>query len=187
MEGKHLDMLNLCKTCYPPFATADLTNTHVVVLEQASPNIVLTSSSSDERSIGMIQDYGSSIESIVSRKAWLLKIFNLADLHGGTCQVRPKKEFNPARGRDRLFSLPLFSEVPSVPYNLSDEAIMRDNTRDSSSDPTQPRSSTHGEGRWIDPALKTWSANIRINSFTAIESSPLCVSDIVVMSVNTHL
>jgi hypothetical protein len=52
--------------------------------------------------------------------------------------------------------------------------------------PNRATPSVRGEDRLIDPAMKMWSARVRINNFTAIESSPLCVSIVVISYTEEH-
>lgn len=91
---------------------------------------------------------------------------------GGIFQIRPHKDFTPAKGRERILSLPLLLDLPStensghnnftdadpnlVPRNAYDFMRMR---RDIGSDPT----------------LKRWNASIRLSNFASADSSPLCV------------
>lgn len=110
------------------------------------------------------------------------------DASGGVFQVRPHKEFNPARGRDRIFSLQLFSEMPSFDFTTpAENDEPRNGGSSSSSGPPRnaARSAQDGAGsvggnRWIDPSVRTWSSHVRINNYTAIETSPLCVRDLFV-------
>ena len=94
------------------------------------------------------------------------------EVTGGMFQIRPHKDFVPAKGRERLLSLRLLSELP-----------LKDADTDSSSDlasNSEPRNAYDFMARrreiGADPTLKRWNASIRLSNFASVESSPLCVS-----------
>ena len=111
----------------------------------------------------------------------------IGELNGGTFQIRPHKEFHPIRGRDRLFALRLFSELPEIPSYLT-------NPTNAGLEPALPQrglgigsdmsdnaamaigSQSELRNRWVDPSMRKWTTSVRINSFAAIEHAPLCVS-----------
>lgn len=93
------------------------------------------------------------------------------DVSGGIFQIRPHKEFIPAKGRERLLSLHLLSELPCEDV---------DNHPNSDLTPTsEPKNAydfmTRRREIGADPALKRWNASIRLSNFTSVQSSPLCV------------
>lgn len=93
------------------------------------------------------------------------------DVSGGSFQICRHRDFVPAKGRDRLLSLRLLSELPSEDA----ETV----TSDLSSN-TQPKNAYDFMSRQrdigADPTLRRWNASIRISNFASIESSPLCAS-----------
>ncbi|KAL1668791.1 DNA mismatch repair protein MutS [Schizophyllum commune] len=131
----------------------DLTQT---LLEQAQPDIILTSSRGDDEFIDKLRDH--------------------AEASGGHFQIRPHKEFNTAKGRDRLFSLPLLSELPA---QYDQDAPSSDSGSGGSGlrnayDFMRSRRNAYGNGG--DPTLKRWNASIRLANFASVDSSPLCIA-----------
>ncbi|KAL0961432.1 hypothetical protein HGRIS_006377 [Hohenbuehelia grisea] len=120
-----------------------------MVLDQASPDIVLTSSRSDEELIDALREY--------------------TDRLGVSLQIRPFKEFTPTKGRSKLLSLRLLTEFP-----VADES-----TPKSDAVPTNAYEfMQHRKAITGDPATQRWNASIRLSNFTAADSSPLCMSSI---------
>ncbi|KAH7919581.1 hypothetical protein BV22DRAFT_1108014 [Leucogyrophana mollusca] len=125
-----------------------------LLLDQCSPDIVLTSSRADDSFITILQNH--------------------METSGSIFQIRPHKEFVPHKGRDRLLSLHLLSELVQEDANghASSDA-------DSSLAPRnayefmQRRKEAGG-----DPTMKRWNAAIRLANFAALESSPLCISSV---------
>ncbi|KAL1744418.1 DNA mismatch repair protein MutS [Schizophyllum fasciatum] len=131
----------------------DLTQT---LLEQAHPDIILTSSRGDDEFIDKLRDH--------------------AEASGGHFQIRPHKEFNTAKGRDRLFSLPLLSELP---MQYEQDAPSSDSGSGASGlrnayDFMRNRRNADGNGG--DPTLKRWNASIRLANFASVDSSPLSIA-----------
>lgn len=97
----------------------------------------------------------------------------LVEAKGGIFQIRPHKDFVPTKGRDRLLSLRLLSDLP-----LSKEADLC-NSYDITSG-SEPRNAYDFMKRrrdaGSDPTMKRWNASIRLANFASVESSPLCVS-----------
>ena len=91
---------------------------------------------------------------------------------GGTFQIRPHKDFTPVKGRDRLLSLGILSELPR---DSIDELPNSDPDADS-----EPRSVYDFMRRrkevGIDPTMQKWNASIRLANYASIENAPLCVS-----------
>ncbi|KAF5369357.1 hypothetical protein D9758_002767 [Tetrapyrgos nigripes] len=141
----------------PETSHFDLTK---MILEQASPDMVLTSSRSDDKFIDTVQDF--------------------MDTSGGIFQIRPHKEFSSAKGRDRLLSLQLLSDLPSQDTNNPPSS-----DRDEDSSSIQPRNAYDfmRKQRDItgDPATKRWNASIRLSNFASIEVSPLCMASVGVL------
>ncbi|PBK97772.1 hypothetical protein ARMGADRAFT_1044451 [Armillaria gallica] len=126
-----------------------------IILDQAKPNIVLTSSKADDLFIDALREY--------------------ADRSGSVFQIRPYKDFIPSKGRDRLFSLQLLSDLPSADTGDANSSGMDSDTsrtRDAYEFMSRRRDQ---EG---DPTMKRWNAAIRLSNFASIDSSPLCVASI---------
>ncbi|KAI0688883.1 DNA mismatch repair protein MutS [Earliella scabrosa] len=123
-------------------------------LEQASPDVVLSSFKADDRFMDVLSEH--------------------VDGSGGTFQVRPYKDFIPLKGRDRLLSLRFLTELPIA---HSDHDSVSEVT--SASEPRNAydfmrrRKEVGG-----DPAMQTWNASVRLANFTNLENSPLCLGSI---------
>ncbi|KIJ17739.1 hypothetical protein PAXINDRAFT_175534 [Paxillus involutus ATCC 200175] len=126
-----------------------------MLLEHSSPDVILTSSKADDAFISVLQSH--------------------AEASGSIFQVRPHKEFVPSKGRDRLLSLRLLSEL------ACDVDPNHDGSEDGSSatgirnayDFMQKRREVTG-----DPTMKRWNAAIRLANFASLESAPLCLSSV---------
>ena len=93
------------------------------------------------------------------------------DASRGVFQIRPAKDFTPTKGRDRLLSLSFLSELPIAENDeLSSVHILSD-APSNAYEFMRRRRNLVG-----DPSLKRWNANIRVENFASLESSPLCVS-----------
>ncbi|KAH7885327.1 DNA mismatch repair protein MutS [Phlebopus sp. FC_14] len=128
-----------------------------MLVKQASPDVILTSSKADDTFISILQDH--------------------AETSGSIFQIRPHKEFTPSKGRHRLLSLGLLADLAGGdldPDNLSDisSAVGVGNAYDF----MQKRRQAIG-----DPAVKRWNAAIRSANFVSLESAPLCISSIGVL------
>ncbi|OJT13826.1 MutS protein -like protein [Trametes pubescens] len=130
----------------------DLTKTF---LEQTCPDVVLTSSKADDNFMDVCRDH--------------------MDGSGGTFQVRPQKDFLPLKGRDRLLSLRLLSELPVMQGSESDQLSELGST-------SEPRNAYDFMRRRReiggDPTLQKWNASVRLANFASVESSPLCLGSI---------
>ncbi|KAI0366907.1 hypothetical protein BV20DRAFT_951195 [Pilatotrama ljubarskyi] len=123
-------------------------------LEQACPDVVLTSSKADDNFMDVCRDH--------------------VDGSGGTFQVRPHKDFLPHKGRERLLSLRLLSELPLM--------------RDLDGDPSESESMSEPRNAYDfmrrrrdvggDPILQKWNASVRLANFASVESSPLCLGSV---------
>jgi DNA mismatch repair protein MSH5 len=87
----------------------------------------------------------------------------------GTFQIRPHKDFLPAKGRDRILSLRLLSDLPIDEDTYSPEVGSNPEPRNAYDFMRSRRSA--GE----DPTMKKWNASIRLANFASADSSPLCV------------
>ncbi|KZV85507.1 hypothetical protein EXIGLDRAFT_255658 [Exidia glandulosa HHB12029] len=91
----------------------------------------------------------------------------------GNCQVRPHREFVASKGKDKLYSLPLFTDQ-AQPHDSSTMAS-------SDSGPTRSREAYNflrGRDRqqMADADAVRWQASIRIANFVEAERSPLCMA-----------
>ncbi|KAH9846354.1 muts domain V-domain-containing protein [Lenzites betulinus] len=122
-------------------------------LEQTNPDVVLTSSKADDNFMDVCRDF--------------------MDGSGGTFQVRPHKDFLPLKGRDRLLSLRLLSELPCMQSNAGEQS------EDSMSEPRNAYEFM-SRRREIggDPLLQKWNASVRLANFASVEESPLCLGSI---------
>ena len=86
-------------------------------------------------------------------------------------QIRPHKDFSPGKGRNRLLSLKLFSDLST--YDIEEESR---SDIDSSSEPRnayyfmKKRRDMDG-----DPTMRRWNATIRMSNFASVDAAPLCV------------
>ncbi|KAJ7134704.1 DNA mismatch repair protein MutS [Mycena epipterygia] len=129
-----------------------------MLLEQASPDVLLTSSRSDD-------------EFMDAARAHM-------EASGGVFQIRPHKEFVASKGRERLLSLRLLYELPQEDSDLPASSEIGSTSSNSDTrnayDFMRRRHETNGG----DPAMKRWNASIRLSNFTSVESSPLCIASI---------
>ncbi|KAL5519837.1 hypothetical protein ACEPAG_1497 [Sanghuangporus baumii] len=127
-------------------------DTTKLLLEQINPDVAITSGRADEASIDLVRDF--------------------VEASGGVFQVRPSREFTPAKGRDRLLSLRFLSELPVDEMTAS-------STHTSSDPPTNAYEfMRRRRGLTGDPSMKRWNASIRLGNFASLDGSPLCVSAI---------
>ncbi|KAJ4468951.1 muts domain V-domain-containing protein [Lentinula lateritia] len=125
-----------------------------MVLEQASPDIVLTSSRSDDEFMDAVRE--------------------LVEVSSGIFQIRPNKEFSAAKGKDRLISLQLLSDLPQD----EDQSSILSSDDGSSISRNAYEFMAKRSGAMHDPTTKRWNASIRLFNFASLESSPLCMASI---------
>lgn len=96
----------------------------------------------------------------------------IVDASGGTFQVRPHKDFSAVKGRDRILSLRLLSELPAD--------VTRDTRSPGSEGTSEPRNAYEFMRRRQevggDPTMQRWNASIRLANHASLEATPLCVS-----------
>ncbi|KIK07942.1 hypothetical protein K443DRAFT_128726 [Laccaria amethystina LaAM-08-1] len=123
-----------------------------MLLEQANPDIILSSSKSDDVFIDALREY--------------------TDVAGGVFQIRPHKEFSPSTGRDKLLSLSCLSQLP---MDISDLPRSSDVESDSllfnAYDLLRVRNHSS-----TDPNAQRWNALIRLANFASVQSSPICMA-----------
>jgi DNA mismatch repair protein MSH5 len=90
---------------------------------------------------------------------------------GGVFQIRSHRDFVPSKGRDRLLSLRLLSELPFEDMNNASSDLSSNSEPRNAYEFMRRRQETGA-----DPTLKRWNASIRLSNFASVESSPLCVS-----------
>ncbi|KAF9452964.1 hypothetical protein P691DRAFT_659812 [Macrolepiota fuliginosa MF-IS2] len=124
----------------------------IMLLEQASPDIVLTSSKSDDDFIDTLRDH--------------------SDITNVTFQIRPHKEFNTTKGNDRLLYLNRLANLPVDDHASSSGSFSTGvGVAHNAYDFMRKRHDETG-----DPTMKRWNASIRLSNFSCTENSPLCVS-----------
>jgi DNA mismatch repair protein MSH5 len=99
----------------------------------------------------------------------------IADSQERLFVIRPQKDFSANKGRSKLISLRLLSELPT-------------GASDGASEPARLTSSPPAENAYDfmrrqrvesgDPFLARWNASIRMDNFASMNNSPLCVSEI---------
>ncbi|KAF7298995.1 MutS 5 [Mycena indigotica] len=128
------------------------------LLEQVHPDVVITSSRSDDELMDVARAH--------------------MDASGGVFQIRPQKEFSPSKGRERILSLRLLSEIPSddsdPPASSDVETLSSTSGGRNAYDFMRRRQAETGG----DPVMKRWNAAIRLSNFTTADSSPLCVASV---------
>ncbi|KII86749.1 hypothetical protein PLICRDRAFT_164045 [Plicaturopsis crispa FD-325 SS-3] len=129
-----------------------------MILEQANADAVFTSSKADDAFIDVLRDH--------------------MDESSGFFQIRPHKDFVAGKGRDRILSLQLLSELPMEQF----EAMRSSDSGSHSDASTEPKNAydfmrKHRDATG-DPTLKRWNASIRLANFASLESSPLCLASV---------
>ncbi|KAL9710968.1 hypothetical protein Ac2012v2_005508 [Leucoagaricus gongylophorus] len=128
----------------------------VMLLEQVSPDIVLTSSKSDDNFIDTVRDH--------------------LDVTSATFQIRPYKEFNCMKGRGRLLCLNRLADLP-----LDDHISLHESST-TAGDSGLSRNAYDFMRRRRDeigdPAVKRWNASIRLSNFANIDNSSLCMASV---------
>lgn len=154
--------------------------TSIAVLEQCGPDVIITSSKADDNFMDVLRDHSTSCHAHI----WYTYMIDLiVDASGGAFQVRPHKDFSAVKGRDRILSLRLLSELPV------------DRTRDArspgSDGTSEPRSAYEFMRRRQevggDPTMQRWNASIRLANHASLEATPLCVSCISCLNPNVAL
>ncbi|KAJ7610685.1 DNA mismatch repair protein MutS [Mycena rosella] len=132
-----------------------------ILLEQASPDVLLTSSRSDDEFMDVARAH--------------------MDSSGGVFQIRPHKDFAASKGRERLLSLRLLSELPQDDSDLPASSDIVSTSSNSDTRNAYDFMRRRREVNGGDPTVKRWNASIRLSNFTSVESSPLCIASIGVL------
>ncbi|KAF5385688.1 hypothetical protein D9757_005471 [Collybiopsis confluens] len=125
-----------------------------MVFEQASPDIVLTSSRSEDAFLDIAREFVEGSSSVF--------------------QIRPHKDFSAVKGIDRLSSLRLLSDLPHNQVQVSDTGNSDNVAAISNAYDFMARRN----GALNDPTTKRWNASIRIFNFASLETSPLCIASV---------
>ncbi|KAJ7459929.1 DNA mismatch repair protein MutS [Mycena latifolia] len=132
-----------------------------MLLEQASPDAVLTSSRSDDEFMDVARAH--------------------MEASGGVFQIRPHKEFSASKGHERLLSLRLLSELPQEESDLPASSDIASTSSNSETRNAYDFMRRRREANGGDPTARRWNASIRLSNFTSVESSPLCIASIGVL------
>ncbi|KAJ6477358.1 muts domain V-domain-containing protein [Mycena vitilis] len=130
----------------------------LTTMQQASPDVLLTSSRSDDEFMDIARAH--------------------MDACGGVFQIRPHKEFVASKGRERLLSLRLLSELPQDDGELPASSELGSTSSNSEIRNAYDFMRRRQEAAGGDPTLKRWNASIRLSNFTSVDSSPLCIASI---------
>jgi hypothetical protein len=96
----------------------------------------------------------------------------VVEASGGVFQIRPRKDFVTAKGRDRILALNLLSDLPSEEHEPQSDIDTVLEPKNAYEFMRRRRDETG------DPTTKRWNAAIRLSNFASAESSPLCVCDL---------
>ncbi|KAJ7016657.1 DNA mismatch repair protein MutS [Mycena alexandri] len=129
-----------------------------MLLEQASPDVLLTSSRSEDEFMDVARAH--------------------MDASGGVFQIRPHKEFVASKGRERMLSLRLLSELPQDDGELPASSEMDSTSSNSDARNAYDFMRRRHQATGGDPTMKRWNASIRLSNFTSVDSSPLCIASI---------
>ncbi|KAJ7505221.1 muts domain V-domain-containing protein [Mycena galericulata] len=129
-----------------------------MLLEQASPDVLLTSSRSDDEFLDVARSH--------------------MDASGGVFQIRPHKEFVASKGRERMLSLRLLSELPQDDGELPASSDIASTSSNSDTRNAYDFMRRRHEATGGDPTMKRWNASLRLSNFTSVDSSPLCIASI---------
>lgn len=93
------------------------------------------------------------------------------DTNAGIFQIRPFKDFLPAKGRDRVLSLRLLTALAAEnPDNASSSEVSSEHEPRNAYSFMRKRREVGG-----DPTMQRWNASIRLANHAAIDNTPLCV------------
>ncbi|KAI0087825.1 muts domain V-domain-containing protein [Irpex rosettiformis] len=125
-----------------------------MLVEQADPDVLLVSSKAEDGCIDALREYMTTTS--------------------GVFQVRPYKDFLPAKGRDRVLSLRLLTILTS--------GSAEDTGSSEASSESEPRNAYEfmRKKKQItgDPTIQRWNASIRLANHASIDHSPLCLGSL---------
>lgn len=145
-----------------------------IVMEQASPDIIITSSRSDEKFIEAVRAISMNCY-FCFHVVFHLLFHNAADSNGTTFQIRPNREFNPTKGYERLLTLRLFTSLPDAAASVLSDTEPGSNENATSEPRNAYEFMRKRRAETGDPNLQRWTASIRLSNFSAVETSPICV------------
>jgi DNA mismatch repair protein MSH5 len=142
------------------------------VLEQAQPDVILTSFKSDDQFVQVLRSYGELTALLFIKDSHVVS----ADANQATFVIRPQKDFAANKGKSKLTGLRLLSELEGLAGDGA--STISSNSRTTATD-SEPRNAydfmRRRQTENIDPALATWNASIRMDNFASLYNSPLCV------------
>ena len=89
---------------------------------------------------------------------------------GGIFQIQPHRDFHPAKGRNRILSLPLLSELGFHANTSVNNSAEIDFQPRNAYEFMRKRKDVGG-----DPTVRKWNASIRLSNFISPDSAPNCV------------
>ncbi|TFY68394.1 hypothetical protein EVG20_g3567 [Dentipellis fragilis] len=125
-------------------------DTTKMLLEQTSPDVLLTSSNADDQFTDLCRDF--------------------ADTTDGLFQIRPHKDFNPRKGLNRMLTLGFLSDLQDD--DLGQEPVDSDSLSEARNAYEFMTRRKNDQG---DPSLKRWNASVRMSNFASLDNAPLCV------------
>lgn len=114
----------------------------------------------------------------------IYSLLNPVDTTDATFQIRPHKEFNATKGKDRLLSLNRLVDLPTNDQTSLSGSPSRAAGGISRSAYDFMRNRHEETG---DPTMRRWNASIRLSNFACIENSPLCVSLFICCHFSTNI
>lgn len=90
-------------------------------------------------------------------------------------QIRPKREYNTAKGYERLLTLRLFASLSENGTNDHSSEPDFDSSRTGSEEPRNAYEFMRRRPQVTDPVLERWNAKIRLANFSSVDTSPICV------------
>ncbi|KAI0802089.1 muts domain V-domain-containing protein [Irpex lacteus] len=125
-----------------------------MLVEQADPDVLLVSSKAEDGCVDALREY--------------------MDTTSGMFQVRPFKDFLPAKGRDRVLSLRLLTMLsPETTDNAKFSEASSESEPRNAYDFMSRRRQAAG-----DPTTQRWNASIRLANHASIDHSPLCLGSL---------
>ncbi|THH28695.1 hypothetical protein EUX98_g5476 [Antrodiella citrinella] len=144
------------------------------LLEQISPNVVLTSSKADDGFIDVLRSHSQLYSQNLQCALVLIgTLLHAADTNGGHFSLRPHKEFVATKGRDRALSLRLLSELPADTSGDAEPGSDSTSEPRSAYDFMRRQNDVNG-----DPNSQRWNAAIRLANYASVETSPLCMGSV---------
>ncbi|KAA1469886.1 hypothetical protein DENSPDRAFT_649174 [Dentipellis sp. KUC8613] len=125
-------------------------DTTKMLLEQVSPDVLLTSSKADDQFTDICRDFADTVDVFF--------------------QIRPHKDFNPRKGLNRMLTLGFLSDLQDD--DPGQEAVDSDSLSDARNAYEFMTRRKNDQG---DPSLKRWNASVRMSNFASLDNAPLCI------------